>query len=159
MGTIDSAPATVPAITERSMSETALLFTPQHFSMECITLMIFVYSRCANCCTLHAVCLSSLDTASCLHWSFSSTTLAHYDCGIRLWFCEGLFHCSSDRWPIEITIELSACCQGNTSSLLLFMRSRDRLLTSPGEGRCQSLVHSWLHRASKNLEDLLNSHG
>ncbi len=151
----------VPAMIKGSVSETAgnstttLLFIPQRFFMQHITLL-----QSDDCCgftfriLLHTSCgfFSPLNAASCLHWSFSSKTFAHFDCG----FCEGLFQRSSDKWPIEITVELSSCCQGNTSSLLLFMRSRDWLLTSSGEGRCQSLVLSWLHRALWNLEDLLN---
>lgn len=150
---------------EGSMSETAgnsttmLLFIPRRCFMQRITLQqsddCCVYTHFAYCCALRAVSFSPLNGVSCLHCSFLQNTCA-FCLRIRLWFCEGLFQRSSDRWPIEITIELSACCQGNTSSLLLFMRSRDWPLTSLGEGRCQSLVHSWLHRASKNLEDLLN---
>jgi len=159
MGTIDSAPATV--MTEKSMSETAGNSASRSIeewkAVYYSATVWFRKSLHTSCGFSFIVRCSFLSTLKI--FSFSSTTLAYYHCRIRLWFCEGLFHCSFDRWPIEITTELSACCQGNTSSLLLFMRSRDWLLTSPGEGRCQSLVHSWLHRASKNLEDLLNWHG
>lgn len=121
----------------------------------CYNLMIVVDSHYAYCCALHVVsfhCWTQLPVYTQAFLPKHSFWLR-----IRLWFCEGLFHRSSDRWPIEISKELSAGCQGNTSSLLLFMRSRDWPLTSLWVGCCQSSVHSWLQRASWNLEDLLNN--
>lgn len=163
MGTIDSAPVFLPWLREVCLKLLETL--PQHcFSylnascsvLHCYNLMIVVDSHSAYCCALHVVSFRRWTQLPVYTEAFlpkhSLILTADFDCG----FCEGLFQRSSDKWPIEIIVELSSCCQGNTSLLLLFMRSRDWLLTSSGEGRYQSLVHSWLHRASWNLEDLLN---
>lgn len=53
-------------------------------AIHCNSLMIFAYSRFTTVAYSSAVSLSPFDAASCPHWSFSSTTLAYYDCRIRL---------------------------------------------------------------------------
>ncbi len=97
----------VPAMIKGSVSETAgnstttLLFIPQRFFMQHITLL-----QSDDCCgftfriLLRTSCgfFSPLNAASCLHWSFSSKTLAHFDCRFWLWFLWGSL--SAQLWQM-----------------------------------------------------------
>lgn len=84
-----------PLFLPRSVSETAgsstttLHFIPLCFFMQHITLL-----QSDDCCgftfriVLRTSCgfFSPLNAASCLHWSFSSKTLAHFDCRLDCGF-------------------------------------------------------------------------